>query len=51
MDKEFTEIGIQIPDGFTPVRFVLEGQMLRIYLSRRKEKWELHEIEYHPTPN
>lgn len=47
-NKIFSEIGLQVPEGWRPYRFLLEGRMLRIFLEREKSEWKIHEIEYSP---
>lgn len=46
MEKTFNKIGIQIPEGYRPYRFIVEGQLLQIYLERVKDVWEIHEVEF-----
>lgn len=46
MEKEFTKIGVQLPEGYKPSRFEMDGGTLNIYIYKEKTQWDIKELLY-----
>lgn len=48
MEKNFSKIGVTIPEGYWPVRLEMEGNLFMIYLETKPQKWDVRDIQYEP---